>query len=154
MLDFVIITPMQLLKIVRETAFGVFCKYLSNQRITYIIYSGKLDNTYIRVLYSAILRWDRHRRFSLSTIRIFFNVVQQTCANENVKSDCIIKTETPLIPVITFGNTPFSLSWTFLLLYTASNVSKYGIFSGPYFPIFGLNTDQKKFHIWTLLTQC
>ena len=41
---------------------------------------------------------------------------------------------------------------------------KYGVFSGPYFPAFGLNTeryrvsqkntDQKKLHIWTLFTQC
>ena len=49
-------------------------------------------------------------------------------------------------------------------------VSKYGVFSGPYFPVFGLNTEiygvnlrisrmqentnQKKLHIWTLFTQC
>ena len=49
---------------------------------------------------------------------------------------------------------------------TAWKVSKYGDFSGPYFPTFGLNTgispysvrmqentNQKKFHIWTLFTQ-
>ena len=29
-------------------------------------------------------------------------------------------------------------------------VSKYGVFSGPYFPTLGLNTDQKKLRIWTL----
>ena len=28
-------------------------------------------------------------------------------------------------------------------LNTASKVSKYGFISGPYFPVFGLNTDQK-----------
>ena len=47
-------------------------------------------------------------------------------------------------------------------------VSKYGVFSGPYFPVFGLNaerkspysgrilenTDQKKLRIWTFFTQC
>ena len=49
-------------------------------------------------------------------------------------------------------------------------VSKYGVFSGPYFPAFGLNTgrysvtpysvrmwenrDQEKLRIWTLFTQC
>ena len=56
-------------------------------------------------------------------------------------------------------------------------MSKHGVFSGPYFPVFGLNTelygvnfriqseyshsvqipentDQKKLHIWTLFTQC
>ena len=27
------------------------------------------------------------------------------------------------------------------------------IFSGPYFPVFGLNTEQKKLHIWTFLVQ-
>ena len=27
------------------------------------------------------------------------------------------------------------------------------IFSGPYFPAFGLNRDQKKLRIWTLFTQ-
>ena len=50
-------------------------------------------------------------------------------------------------------------------LITAWKVSKYGVFSGPYFPVFGLesvflysfrtqeNTDQKKLRIWTLFTQ-
>ena len=45
-------------------------------------------------------------------------------------------------------------------------MSKYGLFSGPYFPVFGLNsispysirmqqkTDQKKLRIWTLFTRC
>ena len=37
---------------------------------------------------------------------------------------------------------------------TASKVSKYGDFSGPYFPVFNLNRNQKKFCIWTLFTQC
>ena len=39
-------------------------------------------------------------------------------------------------------------------------VSKYGVFPGPYFPVFGTNsvhilenTDQKKLRIWTLFTQ-
>ena len=27
-------------------------------------------------------------------------------------------------------------------------------FSGPYFPAFGLNSNQKKHRIWTLFTQC
>ena len=38
----------------------------------------------------------------------------------------------------------------------AWKMSKYGFFSGPYFPVFGLNTgkyDQKKLRIWTLFTQ-
>ena len=38
--------------------------------------------------------------------------------------------------------------------FTAWKVSKYGVFSGPYFPAFGLNTDQEKLLIWTLFTQC
>ena len=51
--------------------------------------------------------------------------------------------------------------------FTARKVSKYGVFSGPYFPVFGLNTeiysvnlrirentDQKKLRIWTLSKQC
>ena len=38
-------------------------------------------------------------------------------------------------------------------LCTAWKVSKYGVFSGPYFPAFGLNTDQKKLCIWTHFTQ-
>ena len=29
----------------------------------------------------------------------------------------------------------------FCLNYTARNVSKYGVFSGPYFPVLGLNTE-------------
>ena len=33
------------------------------------------------------------------------------------------------------------------------NVSKFGVFSGPYFPALGLNTDQKKLRIWTLFPQ-
>ena len=32
-------------------------------------------------------------------------------------------------------------------------MSKYGVISGPYFPAFGLNTDQKLIRIWTLFTQ-
>ena len=27
-------------------------------------------------------------------------------------------------------------------------------FSGPSFPVIGLNADQKKLHVWTLFTQC
>ena len=58
----------------------------------------------------------------------------------------------------------------FLFSLTSWKVSKYGVFSGPYFPAFGLNTErdsispysvrmrenaeQKKTHIWTLFTQC
>ena len=53
--------------------------------------------------------------------------------------------------------------------YTAWKVLKYGIFSGPYFPVFGLNglllkspysvriqenPNQKKLRIWILFTQC
>ena len=54
---------------------------------------------------------------------------------------------------------------------TAWKVSKHGVFSGPYFPAFGLNTERytvslriqskcgkirtrKKLHIWTLFTLC
>ena len=33
-------------------------------------------------------------------------------------------------------------------------VFKYRVFSGSYFPVFGMNTDQKKLRIWTLFTQC
>ena len=51
-----------------------------------------------------------------------------------------------------------------LLKNTAWKVSKYGVFSGSYFPVFGLcqslylvqiqkNTDQKKLHNWALFTQ-
>ena len=50
---------------------------------------------------------------------------------------------------------------------TARNVSKYGVISGPYYPVFGLNTeiyvvnsvriqentDQKQIRIWTLFMQ-
>ena len=36
---------------------------------------------------------------------------------------------------------------------TVWNVFKYGVLSGPYFPAFGLNTDQKKLRIWTIFTQ-
>ena len=34
------------------------------------------------------------------------------------------------------------------------NVSKYGVFSGPYSVRMRENTDQKKLRIWTLFTQC
>ena len=40
------------------------------------------------------------------------------------------------------------------IIITAWKVSKYGVFSGPYFPGFGLNTDQKTLCIWTPFTQC
>ena len=37
-------------------------------------------------------------------------------------------------------------------------MSKYGVFSGPYFPVFGLNTKIysviRRFTIWTLFMQC
>ena len=59
-------------------------------------------------------------------------------------------------------------SFLFRLRYafTALKVSKYGVFSGPHFPVLGLNTkiygvnpiqentDQRKLRIWTLLSQC
>ena len=37
---------------------------------------------------------------------------------------------------------------------TVWNVSKYGVFSGPYSVRMQENTDQKKLRIWTLFTQC
>ena len=33
-------------------------------------------------------------------------------------------------------------NWNLRLTYTAWKVSKYGVFSGPYFPAFGLNTER------------
>ena len=39
-----------------------------------------------------------------------------------------------------------------MVVSTASKVSKYGNFFGPYFLVYGLNTDQKKLRIWTLFT--
>ena len=45
---------------------------------------------------------------------------------------------------------------TKIILYTPWKVSKYGGISGPYFPLFRLNTeitDQKKLRIWTRFTQ-
>ena len=41
-----------------------------------------------------------------------------------------------------------------IIIINVWKVSKYGVFSGPYFPACGLNTDQKKLRIWTLFTQC
>ena len=42
--------------------------------------------------------------------------------------------------------------------HTVWKVSKYGVFSGPYFPPYSVqmqeNTDQKKLRIWALFTQC
>ena len=58
------------------------------------------------------------------------------------------------------GQSECIVSWSFIyLIYTAPKVSKYGVFSGAHFPVFGLirkqeNTDQKKLRIWTLFTQC
>ena len=44
--------------------------------------------------------------------------------------------------------------FTAIHLLTAWKVSKYGVFSGPYFPVFRLNTEKygtgKKLCIWTL----
>ena len=45
---------------------------------------------------------------------------------------------------------------TKMILYTPWKVSKYGRISGPYFPLFRLNTEitgQKKLRIWTRFTQ-
>ena len=65
----------------------------------------------------------------------------------------------------------FSIVLVLLKAHTAWKVSTYGVFSGPYFPVFGLNTniyevnlriysvrirentDYKKLRIWTLFTQ-
>ena len=57
----------------------------------------------------------------------------------------------------------FKINWSF---YIAWKVSKYGVFSDPYFPVFGLNTKYlsvfspntgkygpEKIRIWTLFTQ-
>ena len=50
-----------------------------------------------------------------------------------------------------------------MITVTTWKVSKYGVISGPYFPLFGLNTeifsvqentDQKKLRIWSLFRQC
>ena len=48
--------------------------------------------------------------------------------------------------------------WSVRLIFSwsansALKVSKYEVISGPYFPAFGLNTDQKQLRIWTLFTQ-
>ena len=42
----------------------------------------------------------------------------------------------------------------FFLKLRQLKIAKYGVFSVPYFPVFGLNTDQKELRIWTLFTQC
>ena len=45
----------------------------------------------------------------------------------------------------------------FTFTYATWKVSKYGVFSGSYFPVFSPNTentDQKKHRIWTLFTKC
>ena len=55
----------------------------------------------------------------------------------------------------------FTFRFNIYLSFTVWNVSKYGVFSGLYFPAFGLNTegkmrentDQKKLRIWTFFTQ-
>ena len=51
----------------------------------------------------------------------------------------------------------FSLKWFVLngvnWWFNAWKVSKYRIFSGPYFSTFGLNTDHKKTRIWTHFMQ-
>ena len=36
---------------------------------------------------------------------------------------------------------------------SARKLSKYGVFSGPYFPAFRMNMNQKKLQIWILFTQ-
>ena len=57
-----------------------------------------------------------------------------------------------LIPII-FVDTLFR---TIFRTQTVWKVPKYGVFSGPYFPVFGLNTGKygpEKLRIWTLFTQ-
>ena len=48
---------------------------------------------------------------------------------------------------------PPSATYELSFKITAWKVGKYGDFSGPYFPAFGLNTYQKKLRLWTLFTQ-
>ena len=43
--------------------------------------------------------------------------------------------------------------WVGKTLTIAWKVSKYVVFSGPYFPVFMLNTEPKKLRIWTVFTQ-
>ena len=70
---------------------------------------------------------------------------------------------------VTLEKTEWKLSWNNAVGNTAWKVSKYVVFSGPHFPVFGLNTerfrippysvqlrentDQKTLPIWTLFTQ-
>ena len=44
--------------------------------------------------------------------------------------------------------------WWIHAYLTASKVSKYGVFSGPYSVRMREKTDQKKLRVWTLFTQC
>ena len=48
-----------------------------------------------------------------------------------------------------YGKETLASKTNFSQVVTASKVSNYGVFSGPYFPVFGLR--KKKLRIWTLL---
>ena len=104
------------------------------------------------------------------------NVLENTVsANDHVIKNCEIFIQT----VLYNGTSMETYVKTSVQLYykqktrnpiTAWKVSKYRVFSGPYFPAFGLNTDRysvslciqsecgkmrtrKKFRIWTIFTQ-
>ena len=89
------------------------------------------------------------------------------------KSSSLTESNSLTLCILVFKlNSVWSIaSWLYSNPSTTWKVSKYGVFSGPYFPAFGLNTeiywirrftysvemrentDPKKLRIWTLFTQ-
>ena len=54
----------------------------------------------------------------------------------------------PSMPCLFFGLSPNQSINSFEQLFSVWNVSKYGVFSDPYFPAFKLNTESTKYSVW------
>ena len=102
--------------------------------------SGKVS---MAVFFSAL-----SRKFAMKVIKnLKVNRQKRNCAY--FLNYAKQKLARPELSIISFDN-----------MNTVRKVSKYGVFSGPYFPVFGLNTEiygvnygPKKLRIWTLFTQ-
>ena len=108
---------------------------------SWIIFEGQIRGSKLWVILMF------HSRESNSWI----NLMGQ---NHRINTRVILSTRGPnswVILVRHFGGLCLLVIWGSLEL--AWEVSKYVVISGPYFPVFRMNMDQKWLHIWTLFTQ-
>ena len=76
-------------------------------------------------------------RVLMGFLGVFMRLMEDACSVLSVAKDKLLVTR------LKYSNE----------VITAWKVSKYRVFSDPYFPVFGLNSDQKKLRIWTFFTQ-